>query len=467
MKLPPEIVFNWYLQPTQEQAFYCEADFILFGGAAGGGKSHWLEMTPLPFINISGFNCVIFRRESPEITNPGGLWDLSYELYMPIPGMKPKQTDLSWNYKDLSTIKFSHMQRERDRFKHKGGQYVIVCFDEMDSFEESQVWYLFSRMRSTSGVKPRMRATCNPNADSWVAKLIAWYIDQDSGYAIPERSGVIRWFVQRGEGVAGLEWFPTREAALEKYPRARPKSFTFIASKLEDNQFLLQKDPDYESNLEALGLVERERLLRGNWKIRPAAGLYFKRSYFDIIEPKEVPEGLTWIRYWDLASTKEKQKIAESGQPCYTAGCLLAIDWENRAEGKIRAIYIKHVERFREAPGKLEKNILNIAKQDSMNTYVGIEEDPGAAGKITSSHFGNILTDFALLTPKKTDNKIAAASPLSAQAEHGKLKLVRGKWNEDFIVEAENFPDGKFKDQIDAAAGAFNTHKTIPDIWVS
>lgn len=458
--------FNFYLQPTQEKAFYCEADFVLFGGAAGGGKSYWLEVTPLPFINNQGFNCVIFRRESPEITNPGGLWDLSFELYHPL-GLKPKIKDLSWEYHKLSKIKFSHMQRVTDRFKHKGGEYVIVGFDELDSFEFSQVWYLLSRMRSTSGVKPRMRATCNPNADSWVAKLIEWYIDQDSGYAINERSGVIRWFLQRGEGVEGLEWFESKEAALEKYPRAKPKSFTFIASKLEDNQALLDKDPDYESNLEALGLVERERLLKGNWKIRPAAGLYFKRSDFDIIEPEEVPAGLVWMRYWDLASTKEKQKIAESGQPCYTAGVLLAIDWENRAEGKIRAVYIKHVERFREAPGKLEKKIKNIAKQDNINTYIGIEKDPGAAGEITASHFQNILSDFALLTPRKTDNKIAAASPLSAQAEHGKLKLVRGQWNEDFIVEAENFPDGKFKDQIDAAAGAFNTHKTIQDIWVA
>lgn len=458
--------FNFYLQPTQEKAFYCDADFIIFGGAAGGGKTYWLELTPLPFINYPGFNCVIFRRESPEITNPGGLWDQSFELYSPL-GLKPKIKDLMWEYGKISKIKFSHMQRIADKYKHKGGQYVIVEFDEIDSFDFSQVFYLFSRMRSMTGVKPRMRATCNPNADSWVAKFIAWYINQDTGYAIPERSGIVRYFVQRGEGVEGIEWFASKEAAIDKYPRSRPKSFTFIASKLEDNQALLDKDPDYESNLEALGLVERERLLKGNWKIRPAAGLYFKRSYFEIIDQAEVPDNLTWIRYWDLASTKEKQKIAESGQPCYTAGCLLAIDWENRVEGKIKAVYVKHVERFREAPGKLEKKIKNIAEQDGIDTYVGIEEDPGAAGKITSSHFQNILSDFALLTPKKTDNKIAAASPLSAQAEHGKVKLVRGKWNEDFITEAENFPDGKFKDQVDAAAGAFNTHKTIPDVWIA
>jgi predicted phage terminase large subunit-like protein len=464
--MPAYQVFNFYLQPTQEKAFYCDADFIIFGGAAGGGKSYWLEVTPLPYLNYPGFNCVIFRRESPEITNPGGLWDLSFELYSPL-GLKPKVKDLCWEFGKISKIKFSHMQRVSDKYKHKGAQYVIVCFDEVDSFEFSQVWYLLSRMRSTSGVKPRMRATCNPNADSWVAKFIEWYIDQDTGYAINERSGVVRWFLQRGEGVEGIEWFDSKEAALDKYPRSSPKSFTFIASKLEDNQALLDKDPDYESNLEALGKVERERLKYGNWKIRPAAGLYFQRENLPIIDENEVPDGLTWIRYWDLASTKEKQKKAESGQPCYTAGGLVAIDWEDRATNKIRMIYIKHVSRFRKAPADVEKKIESLAEADGINTYIGIEEDPGAAGVIVSHHFANLLQDYALLTPKKTDNKIAAASPLSAQAEKGKVCLVRGKWNEAFIDEAENFPDGKFKDQVDAVAGAFNTLKTIPDVWVA
>lgn len=460
-----EIDLNFQLQPKQWDFYTTTADVAIFGGAAGGGKSFVLEVIPLEHVDIPGFNCVIFRRESPEITNPGGLWDLAYELYYPL-GAKPKETDLSWDFWDLSKIKFSHMQRARDRFKHKGAQYVIVGFDEVDSFEEVQFWYILSRMRSMTGVKPILRATCNPDADSWVAKLIEWYIDQDSGYAIPERSGVIRWFVQRGEGVKGLEWFASKREALERYPHASPKSFTFIPSKLEDNQALLDKDPDYQSNLEALGKVERERLLHGNWKIRPAAGLYFQRSNIGIIKEKDVPQGLTWMRYWDLASSKEKQKTAESGQPCYTAGALLAIDWEDQANNKIRAVYLKHMERFREAPGALEKRIKNIATQDKQSTYVGIERDPGAAGDITAHHFEQMLLDFAVLTPRKTDNKIAAASPLSAQAENGKFFLVEGQWNDDFLTEAENFPDSKYKDQIDAAAGAFNEIKKLPQVWI-
>lgn len=60
--------------------------------------------------------------------------------------------------------------------------------------------------------------------------------------------------------------------------QAEPKSVTFIASSIYDNKILLKADPSYLANLKALALVEQERLLHGNWKIKPAAGLYFKRT---------------------------------------------------------------------------------------------------------------------------------------------------------------------------------------------
>nr|WP_234841454.1 terminase family protein [Sinorhizobium meliloti] len=66
----------------------------------------------------------------------------------------------------------------------------------MTHFSAKQFWYMVSRNRSMSGVRPYTRATCNPDADSWVAELIRWWIDQDTGLPIPERAGVLRWFVR-------------------------------------------------------------------------------------------------------------------------------------------------------------------------------------------------------------------------------------------------------------------------------
>ncbi|MFS6779604.1 terminase large subunit domain-containing protein, partial [Staphylococcus aureus] len=128
-----------------------------------------------------------------------------------------------------------------------------------------------SRNRSTCGVRPYVRATTNPDADSWVAEFISWWIDQKTGYAIPERSGVLRWFVRIGDNII---WADHPEE-LEMYTMPGPggeevpipaKSVTFISSKLTDNKILMAADPGYMANLMSLPLVERERLLGGNWK---------------------------------------------------------------------------------------------------------------------------------------------------------------------------------------------------------
>lgn len=97
------------------------------------------------------------------------------------------------------------------------------------------------------------------------------------------------------------------------------KSVTFIASTLQDNQILMKMDPGYLANLKALPTVERERLLLGNWKIKAAAGLFFRRTQVgEMLEelPKDV---ISWCRGWDLAATSED----EDGDPAYTAGVLI------------------------------------------------------------------------------------------------------------------------------------------------
>ena len=92
-----------------------------------------------------------------------------------------------------------------------------------------------SRNRSTCGVKPFVRASCNPDADSWVAKFIEWWIDPDTGSPIPERSGKIRYFIRRDET---LYWADTKKELWERFDlatpeeRGEPKSVTFIMSKL-------------------------------------------------------------------------------------------------------------------------------------------------------------------------------------------------------------------------------------------
>ncbi len=104
--------------------------------------------------------------------------------------------------------------------------------------------------------------------------------------------------------------------------RNEPKSMTFISSKLTDNKILMEKDPSYFANLKALATVERERLLEGNWKIRPAAGLYFRRANINIIDtvPNDV---VKWVRAWDFAATEDRKNTRLEDGPSYTAGVLI------------------------------------------------------------------------------------------------------------------------------------------------
>ena len=125
-------------------------------------------------------------------------------------------------------------------------------FDELTHFSEAQFFYMLSRNRSTCGVKPYVRATCNPDTDSWVADFIEWWINQETGYAIPERLGVLRYFYRiEGELIWGesIEELTEKCTGVEGFSPDLCKSVTFIASSVYDNEALLRIDPGYLANL--------------------------------------------------------------------------------------------------------------------------------------------------------------------------------------------------------------------------
>ncbi|OYX77812.1 MAG: terminase, partial [Bradyrhizobium sp. 35-63-5] len=253
-------------QPGPQTKFLStSADIAIYGGAAGGGKSFSLLLEPTRHIGNSKFHGVVFRRTLADVKKPGSLWDTSLPVYGVIGG-RPRQDNLTWSFGTGSKIVFGHLEHENTVLDWQGAQIPFLGFDELTHFSRNQFFYMLSRNRSMSGVRPYVRATTNPDADSWVAELIAWWIDQETGLAIPERSGVVRWFARISDVMV---WGDTRAELQAKHPGCEPKSLTFIPARLEDNQILMQADPGYRANLLALTLVERERLLGGNWKVRP------------------------------------------------------------------------------------------------------------------------------------------------------------------------------------------------------
>ncbi len=368
----------------------------------------------------------------------GGLWDESRALYGPLGGQAREQR-LDWRFPSGAKIAFSHLEYERDRFSWDGAQIPLIGFDQLEHFTERQFFYLLGRNRSTCGVRPYIRATCNPDPESWLADFVAWWIDAESGYAIAERSGRLRWFLRFDDSIV---WADSDEALTAEHGMDRqPLSVTFIAASLQDNRILLARDPGYRAKLRALPKVERERLERGNWKIRPAAGLYFQRAFFEIVAA--APAGGRAVRVWDLAASE----AGKGKDPDWTAGVRM-----RRAEDG--SFLVEDVVRLRGSPLKVERALLNTATSDGSEVEIGIPQDPGQAGKAQAQRFVRLLAGYRVRLLRERGDKVTRAAPLSAQAEAGNVRLVKGRWNGAFLAELESFPDGH-DDQVDAAAGAF------------
>ncbi len=261
----------------QESFLSSEADIVIGGGAAGAGKTYALLLEALRHHLVEGFGAVFFRRTYPQIRNEGGLWDTASSVY-PLLGAKPNESDSSFRFISGVRVKFSHMQYEKDVYDHQGAQYCLIGFDELTHFTKKQFFYLLSRNRSLCGVRPYVRATCNPDPESWVADVVAWWIDQETGFPIPERCGVLRYFIMDNNNMV---WGDSPEEVIAKCPHIfnspdlegmapedLVKSLTFIPGLVYENTELLKADPSYLGNLLALDDAEKAQLLEGNWKIK-------------------------------------------------------------------------------------------------------------------------------------------------------------------------------------------------------
>lgn len=448
-------------QPGPQTAFMATpANVCIYGGAAGGGKSFGLLMSALRYKNVPGFGCTIFRRNFNQIFSQGGLWDESMKIYQGIRGADPKFARGQWWFRNqngdiVSKVTFAHIERDEDVHKWQGSQICEIGFDELTHFSEKTFFYMLSRNRSTCGVEPFIRATCNPDADSWVAKFIEWWIDPDTGYPIPERSGKLRWFIRRDEI---LYWANTKQELWKQFDlktpeeKAEPRSVTFIMSKLEDNQELLKVNPGYMANLKAMSVIERERLLHGNWKIKAAAGLFFKRSqvgdYLSFV-PDDVIE---WVRCWDLAATEK----TENGDPAFTSGVLMG----KRKNGRY---IVADVVNKQMSASDVRQTIKHTAQQDIAKykrVKIRLPKDPGQAGKEQAESYIKFLAGFNVVTVAETGSKEARAEPMAAQWQAGNFDVLTGAWNEEYLQQLENFPDSKFKDMVDASANAFTELET-------
>ncbi|HEX3161172.1 MAG TPA: phage terminase large subunit [Pseudolabrys sp.] len=429
----------------QERALECKADILIFGGGAGGGKTHSLLLEAVRNKAVKGFAAVVFRRQATQITSPGGLWDQSQDLYPQLGGIQRNSPHPLWKFRPGAAIQMRHLQRDPDVYAYQGAQIPLIMWDELTHFTRKQFFYMLSRNRSTCGVRPYMRATCNPDADSWVAELLAWWIDQETGYPIPERDGVLRYFTRVGDE---LVWGDSRnECALLAGTRPHlVKSITFIAATIHDNKILLEKDPGYLANLMAMSRVERERLLGGNWKVRHTPGSYFQRTDVQIIKTRPT-DVIAWVRRWDLAATLPTE---ENPDPDWTAGVLMGL----RANGRY---VVADVQRVRRRASDVRTLIANTTTHDGPHVVTVVPQDPGQAGKDQAEGMVAELAGNVAKSARESGKKHIRAEPFAAQWQAGNVEVVAGPWNEAFFNELEGFPNSKIHDdQVDASSGAFS-----------
>jgi predicted phage terminase large subunit-like protein len=452
-------------QPGPQTAFLrTPADICIYGGAAGGGKSFALLLEPLRHVGNPHFTAVIFRRTYPMVTNEGGLWDSSAEIY-PLVKAVPRQGDLEWRFPSGATVRFAHLQHEKNKLDWQGAQIPLIGFDELSHFSETQFWYMLSRNRSTCGIRPYVRATTNPDADAWVAGLIDWWINPDTGLPIPDRSGVVRYFIRLDNR---LIWAADPAELRAKYgAKVEPKSLTFIGARIEDNPALLQVNPEYLANLLALSHVDQERLLHGNWKIRPEAGKVFNRAWFIILPaaPLGTGETIEECRGWDFAATAKKQK---GNDPDFTAGV------------KIRRVGGRSIIRDSVAdqvgPAAGDDIFVNTSLQDAaecrrlnLKYKIRWEQDPGQAAikesrrlvELLQAAFGRLGLPLDAQGIPVQDDKLTRAASLASAAKVGNIALEAGGWNEDWLRHMHAIPDGPHDDIMDATATAYNAlHNT-------
>jgi predicted phage terminase large subunit-like protein len=389
------------ITPTSRQSLFLSypAKELLYGGAAGGGKSAALLASALQYVGEPDYAAVLLRRSFADLNKPKALIPLSHE-WLQGRGASWDGQQHQWKFPSGATVGFGYLDNDNDVYQYQGAAYQFIGFDELTQFTEFQYRYLFSRCRRLTGsaIPLRVRAASNP-------------------------------------GGVGHEWVKQRFLE-ESKPQRR-----FVSAKLEDNPYLDLEE--YERQLAELDPVTRAQLRHGDWAVRPEGNL-FKRQWFKIADarPTEVEQS---VRFWDLAATEGSQ----GEDPDWTAGVRVDL-------GTDGLYYISDVIHFRARPKDVETTVLQTAQVDGYDVGIRMEQEPGSAGKSLVEHYSRLLSAYGCQGVPSHRDKVTRAQAMSAASERGDVRLVRGNWLGTFLDELCAFPAVTHDDQVDAACGAYN-----------
>lgn len=404
--------------PKQQVAMSLQCRELLFGGAAGGGKSSWLLMDALQGVDVQGYSAIIFRKTFADLMKEGSLISRAKDWLINMPGVKWKAKENKFEFLNpdgtlKSTLAFGYLATEEDKYKYQGAEFQFIGFDEVTHISKTNYLYLFSRLRKTKdmNIPLKVRCTCNPPSESsqlWVKER---FYDKET----------------------------------------KEKDAVFISSGIADNPYLDQEE--YLASLEGLDEVTKRQLRDGDWLVQ-RSGEKFKEEWFNYIPKDHLSPYRRKCRYWDMASTDKTEAETKGRKADFTAGVLVS-----EFNG---CYFIEDVIHGQYSP----KTNLDLQGQtaikDGYSTMIREEQEPGSAGKtLVDFKKREIFNKFRYEAIKSTGSKVQRAELASKLAEERKIYIVEGCNNIDVLLdELASFPIGQHDDTVDAFTGAINVLHT-------
>ena len=313
-----EIIFAPNPGPQTEFLSASERE-VLYGGAAGGGKSYGLLADPMRYCSNGNFVGLILRRTNDELREL--IWK-SQELYpKAYPGARWQEKKSQWVFPSGSKLWMTYLEREEDVLRYQGQAFSYIAFDELTQHATPFAWnYMRSRLRTTDPELPIfLRATSNPGG--------------------PGHSWVKRMFIDPSPANAAFPATDIDTGSMLQYPEGHAKQGKplfyrkFIPATLRDNPYLY-KEGDYEANLLSLPEMQRRQLLEGDWSVADGAAFPEFRQAHHVVEPFEIPHD--WRRF----------RSCDYGYSSYSAVHWFAIDPSYETLIVYRELYVsKHTGR--------------------------------------------------------------------------------------------------------------------------